>query len=321
MLSINKEAMRIVRKVIAEADQLNVKVSCSPIGATIIDMGLNCDGGWLAGKYFVEIGLGGMGHVSFGNFTLGEVTLPSIDVWVDNPVIAAVVSQAGSWKLGEGELAPIGSGPARAIAKADQWARIGTYTDHNDEAIVQLQSDKMPEESTLRFVSESCGIAPENLYVLIAPTASLVGSIQVSARTVEQVMIKLQYAGFDATTIVHAFGTAPVAPVIPDEFQAMGRVNDCLIYGGSTIIYTRTSDEEIEKVIDLIPFSARAKGLYGVPFAQIFDMFHRNWFEVDPLLDSPAKVTINNLNSGRTFTAGEINYDVLRRSLLLVEDG
>jgi methenyltetrahydromethanopterin cyclohydrolase len=34
------------------------------------------------------------------------------------------------------------------------------------------------------------------------------------------------------------------------------------------------------------------------------------------LVDSPAHVLINNLRSGRTFVGGQINYDVLKRSLL-----
>ena len=50
---------------------------------------------------------------SYGAWPLGNVTLPSINVWVDDPVLATVASQAGDWKLGEGEFATIGSGPAR----------------------------------------------------------------------------------------------------------------------------------------------------------------------------------------------------------------
>jgi methenyltetrahydromethanopterin cyclohydrolase len=51
-----------------------------------------------------------------------------------------------------------------------------------------------------------------------------------------------------------------------------------------------------------------------MPFAQIFDHFHHNWFEVPDLIDSPAKVIINSLQTGHSFVGGQINRELLSRS-------
>ncbi len=306
----------MIQDAIARADALNIGVARAACGAVLVDMGLACVGGWEAGRIFVEAGLGGLGRASYGAFPLGGVTLPSINVWVDDPVLATVASQAGDWKLGEGEFAPIGSGPARAIAHQDQWSARANYTDRADQVVIQLQTNRVPDDAVCRRVAEACGVAPENAYVVYAPTGSLVGSVQVASRTVEQVMVKLLVHGYDIDTVRAGFGVAPVAPVARDEGEAMGRVNDCLIYGGSTMLYVEADDAAIERVIGELCFDAHAGDLWGLPFGQIFERFGRNWFNVPHLVDSPARVLINNLRTGRTFAGGQINEDVLGRSLL-----
>ncbi|MBI4770690.1 MAG: methenyltetrahydromethanopterin cyclohydrolase [Chloroflexi bacterium] len=314
--SINQAAAGMIKDAIARADALSIRVSRATCGATLVDMGLGCSGGWEAGRIFVEAGLGGLGRATFGAFPVGDSVLPSINVWVDEPVIATVASQAGNWKLSEGEFAAIGSGPARAIAHEDEWSAYAHYTDQADEVVVQLQTTRVPDDAVCRHVAEACRVRPENVYVVFAPTGCLVGSIQVASRTVEQVMVKLLVHGFDIHTVRAGFGVAPVAPVARDEGEAMGRVNDCLIYGGTTMLYVETDDAPVEAAISQLCFDVHAGELWGLPFARIFERFGRNWFQVPPLVDSPARVFINNLKSGRTFAGGQIYEAVLRQSLL-----
>jgi methenyltetrahydromethanopterin cyclohydrolase len=316
MHSVNQAAASLIKDAIARADALNIKVARAACGATLVDMGLNCVGGWEAGRIFVEAGLGGLGRATYGAFPLGSSMLPSVNVWVDDPVLATVASQAGDWKLSEGEFAAIGSGPARAIAHQDQWSGHANYTDQADEVVIQLQTNRVPDEAVCLRVAEACRVKPENVYVVFAPTGCLVGSIQVASRTVEQVMVKLLVHGYDIHTVRSGFGVAPVAPVARDEGEAMGRVNDCLIYGGSTMLYVDADDAAIEAVIGEMCFDAHAGDLWGLPFAQIFERFGRNWFQVPHLVDSPARVLMNNLRSGRTFAGGQINEAALRQSLV-----
>ena len=72
MISINAEAMKIVRQVLADADALGVVVRRLDNGSTLIDMGLEATGGWRAAKAYTQITLAGLAEVSFEPFPLGD---------------------------------------------------------------------------------------------------------------------------------------------------------------------------------------------------------------------------------------------------------
>ena len=52
------------------------------------------------------------------------------------------------------------------------------------------------------------------------------------------------------------------------------------------------------------------------PFYEVFKRYEGDFYKIDPLLFSPAEVWLTSTTSGRTFHAGTLNPDVLRRSLL-----
>ncbi len=105
MFSISQESVRIVReKILPYAEQLNCQVHQLKNGAIVIDMGIEAPGGWMAGKLFVEATIGGLGHVDFGRFQLGQIDLPSIDVYIDHPATACLSSQFSSWPLPQSEV-------------------------------------------------------------------------------------------------------------------------------------------------------------------------------------------------------------------------
>jgi methenyltetrahydromethanopterin cyclohydrolase len=317
--SLNQAAVGIIKEVIARTDEYQIHAWKAKCGSTLVDMGLNCPGSWKAGQAFVEAGFGGLGKATYGKFEIGRFTVPSIDVWVDHPVLAVVASQAGCWELGSGELAMIGSGPARAVALADRWAGHGYRDTKATEVVVQLQTNRVPSDDLCLAVAEACHVSPEKVYVVFAPTACLVGAIQVASRTVEQVMIKLFLRGFDIHSVKSGFGMAPVAPLVNDEVEAMGRANDALFYGATTVLYVDAQDEVIAPIIEGFCFDVNSGEFWGTPFVSIFRHFHCNWFEVPDLVDSPAKLIINSLQTGHSFVAGQINLQVLSRSYFGVD--
>ncbi len=52
-----------------------------------------------------------------------------------------------------------------------------------------------------------------------------------------------------------------------------------------------------------------------MPFGELFRRYGGDFYKIDPLLFSPAEITITNAASGRTFHAGHVDTDVLRASL------
>ena len=119
--------------------------------------------------------------------------------------------------------------------------------------------------------------------------------------------------GFDVHAVHSGFGSCPLAPVAADELTAIGRTNDAVLYGGRAWYTVETDDELIERVIQELPSAASHD--YGTPFAELFRRYGGDFYKIDPLLFSPAEITITNSLSGRTFHAGAVNTAILRASL------
>lgn len=317
MFSINQQSVEIVKgKILPFSEQLNCKIHHLKNGATVVDMGVEAGGGWLAGKLFVEATIGGMGLVDFGHFHLGELDLPSVDVYIDHPVEATLSSQFSGWKMPgkdlPGYINPIGSGPARAIARNDIFSQSWHYRDIHHETVFAAQTQEIPDEPIAEMVAEACGLPVENVYILAAKTASLTGSIQVCSRTVEASVWRLCRRGFDIGKIISGMGTCPLAPPVMDELKAMDRVNTALLYGVTVRYVVNCTDAEIEAVINAAPFSASKR--YGERFIDIFEEGQRDFYKVDKDIHTVARYEITNYATGKTFRGGALREDLLKDS-------
>lgn len=314
MFSVNEEAAKIVRRMISEAEPLNIKVVKLDNGATILDCGISAAGGWLAGKYFVAATIAGLGEVTFGSSQLGELVLPTIDVYVDRPGIACLSSQFSGWRIPGikyNTLAPLGSGPARAIAQNDKFCKPVPYVDRNHQVVWAIQTTVLPDVAMTDSVAAACGISPEDLYVLAAATGSFAGAMQVVARNVEPAMWRVASKGFDPNKVICGYGSSPLPPIVRDELKAMDRVNTSLLYGTSVLLYVDCTDAEVEAVIDQLPLSGSR--LYGEEFIDIFERGNRDFYEIDKDVHTVARFTMNNVATGRTFSAGTIRPDLLEK--------
>jgi methenyltetrahydromethanopterin cyclohydrolase len=137
--------------------------------------------------------------------------------------------------------------------------------------------------------------------------------VQIVARSVETGLHKMDVLGFDVRRVVSAMGTAPLPPVAKNDLRAIGRTNDCVLYGGQARYTIRAEDDELAELAKRLPASASSD--YGSPFYDIFKRYDNDFYKIDPMLFSPAEVWLTNATSGRTFHAGRLNPDVLRSSL------
>lgn len=319
MISVNREAALIVEGMVAQADVLGIAVSRLPGGARLLDCGVAAPGGLQAGKYLAEVCMGGLGQVTFLPLAFGgdegpAFWLPGLGVAVDQPAIGCMASQYAGWAIKRGKYFAMGSGPARALAAVEKLYEKLDYHDQADSAVIVLETRQLPTDEVAAYIADKCGVPVAALTLLIAPTASLAGGIQISARVVETGLHKLVELGFDVRQVLSGYGTAPIAPVDRDDMHAIGRTNDCVLYGGQVFYTVRADDAELADLIDRIPSAASRD--YGQPFYRLFKQYGGDFYAIDPLLFSPAQVTINNVASGRSFTAGRLNAGVLRASLL-----
>ncbi|MDR1516154.1 MAG: methenyltetrahydromethanopterin cyclohydrolase [Synergistaceae bacterium] len=314
--NLNDRAYKIVKKMIKVSEHIGVTVSRAQNGAALIDAGIKTPGSPEAGRLFAEVCLGGTAEVSLGLSELGGASLPSVTVVVSDPVRGCMASQYAGWTIkteGERPYFAMGSGPARALYGAEEiFKTIGNTerTEKPQAAVLALETRTYPPEDVLQYIAGRCGVEPEKLFVLLAPTASIAGCVQVAARIVETGLHKLHELGFDIKSVTAGWGTAPIAPVAANDGVAIGWTNDGILYGGRTWYTANCEDEEITKILDKLP--AGASSDYGTPFFDLLKRYEWDFYKIDPMLFSPAEICINNARSGRTYRAGAITPSILK---------
>jgi methenyltetrahydromethanopterin cyclohydrolase len=311
-LSINKRTNPLVKDLLVNASALNLLVTEHDSGAMIIDAGIEAIGGLEAGRRIAEICMGGLGTVSFQNDNTFKNWPISVKVHAKSPIIACLGSQYAGWALSHEKFFSLGSGPARAIAQREDIFEELAYKDHSAHTVLVLETDKVPPSEIIEKVAHDTKIRPANLTFILTPTRSLAGTVQITARVLEVALHKLHAVHFPLEHLVDGYGVAPIPAPSPDFLIGMGRTNDAILFGGFVHLYVNCDDVAAAQLAQAMPSSASKD--YGRPFAEIFKAVNMDFYQIDPLLFSPAKVTVTNLKSGNSFFAGDFNEALLEKS-------
>jgi methenyltetrahydromethanopterin cyclohydrolase len=225
-----------------------------------------------------------------------------------------MASQYAGWAIQPEGFFAMGSGPLRAHARVERelFARLG-YAERAERGVLVLEGRTIPDADVVRWIAGRAGLEPDRLLVAVAPTASLAGGVQIVARVLETALHKMDQLGFDVRRVQAGIGTAPLPPVARNDLRAIGRTNDCVLYGGVARFHVHADDEELATLAERLPASASDD--YGTPFHEIFERYGRDFYRIDPMLFSPAVVELTSLTSGRTHAAGRTSLEVLERSL------
>ena len=314
-LGMNERAGLLCDSCVAKADELRVDVQVLGSGAHVLDMGVQVPGGLAAGRALAEICMGGLGHVSFVPLTIGGDTWSGVHVWTDHPAASCMASQYAGWIVNPEGYFAMGSGPLRAKARVERelFAKLG-YAEDATRGVLVLETRTRPTDEVAVWVAGKSGLAADAMTFVVAPTASVAGGVQIVARVIETGLHKMDTLGFDVTRVVSAQGTAPIPPVAKNDLRAIGRTNDCILYGGQARFLVDATDDELAALAARLPASASLD--YGTPFREIFTRYDNDFYKIDPLLFSPAEVWLTSSSSGRTFHGGRLAPDVLRASLL-----
>ena len=151
-----------------------------------------------------------------------------------------------------------------------------------------------------------------NLALLVAPTSSIAGNLQIVARSIETALHKLFELDFDVSRIECATGWAPLSPVAADDLTGIGRTNDAILYGGRVTLLVHGDDASIEAIGPTVPSSGSS--MYGKPFLEVFEEAGRDFYKIDPQLFSPAEIVFQNIDTGSVHRFGEINSPILLKS-------
>lgn len=302
--ALNERTWKLADAVVADAARLRLSVA-EVAGSRVIDCGVKQLGGLEAGQRLAEICLAGLGHVT-------PAAGATVVVQTDQPLLACMASQYAGWQLTGEKYFAMGSGPMRAASRREPlFEQIG-YGEQASRVVGVLETSKLPTEEVCRKIAGQCGVTPQNVTLLCARTASLAGTVQVVARSIETALHKMHELGYDLKKVGSGFGSAPLPPVAADDLVGIGRTNDAILYGGDVTLWVRDDDARLAEIGPQIPASASRD--YGEPFAAIFERAGRDFYKIDPLLFSPAQITLNNLASGKSHRFGQLRPDVLERS-------
>jgi methenyltetrahydromethanopterin cyclohydrolase len=314
-LGMNERAWRLADQAIGRCAELRVAEHRLSNLARVLDAGVEVRGGLGAGLLLARLCMGGLGHVAFASLIIGGRAWPGVEVWTDHPAASCMASQYAGWAISPEGFFAMGSGPLRAKARVEKelFGKLG-YREEAARGVLVLEGRTLPTEDVAEWVARKAGLGTSGLTFAVAPTASLAGGVQIAARVIETGLHKMDTIGFDVRRVLSATGTAPYPPLARNDLRAIGRTNDCVLYGGQARYTVDAGDDELAELASRLPASASPD--YGAPFYEIFKRYDHDFYKIDPMLFSPAEVWLTSVASGRTFHAGSTRVDVLDASLL-----
>jgi methenyltetrahydromethanopterin cyclohydrolase len=314
--SVGRTVQPELTRLLEEAGALRLGVEHGPGGALLVDAGIDRPGGIEAGLRIALICMGGLGRVGLA----GGSPFPSapfcLTVRTAMPVLACLGSQYAGWSLshGKGKEAWLGmaSGPGRARAAKEPLFEELRYRDDASRACFVLETDRVPPAGLIDQVARDCGLPASALTFILTPTSSLAGTAQIVSRVLEVALHKAHALGFPLEQIVDGLGRAPLPPPAPDFLGAMGRTNDAVLFGGEVQLFVAGPEAEAAKLARDLPSSASKD--YGRPFKELFQEAGGDFYKIDPMLFSPARVLVTALDSGRSFEGGGLAPELIARS-------
>lgn len=320
--SMNVAAKKIADKMFDDASSYKLIATTLSNGTRLIDCGVNAKGSIKGGELFTKVCLGGISDVgiSIPGDLSDIMAMPAVKVKTDFPALSTLGSQKAGWKIDVDDYFAIGSGPAQAHKFVNNIIYDMTgYTEESDVAVITLESDKLPDENVAEYIARECGVKTENLTILVAPTSSLVGSIQISGRALETGVYKMfEIMDFDVTKITYAAAITPITPVDPDSIKAMGKTNDAIIFGGRAYYYIEPEEgESLEELATNLPSSA-SEG-YGKKFIELFEEADYDFYKMPKDVFAPAQVIVNDMLTGEMFHTGFIDLKRLKESFEVKE--
>jgi methenyltetrahydromethanopterin cyclohydrolase len=308
MDSLNRMAIELVDEALEFVDELNVEAVELDAGATVMDFGVDADGGLEAGLLLAEVQTAGLASVQTAMGDVEGVPLPEVTLSTDKPALGLLCAQKAGWELAfDSGYDGLGSGPARAlVAEEAEFEAVG-YVDEFDLTVLTVESIDLPTDEVARHVADRAGVPESGVFLPTYALGSTAGSVTGAARAAELAAFRLFELGYDPLDLLSATGVAPVAPVSYDETEAMARTNDAVAYGGRVYLQVR----EDAAVFDQVPSTVGEE--FGVPFAEVFERVDYDVSELPASTFGPAQVTVDVVD-GPTYALGGTDEAVVAES-------
>ena len=305
--SLNHRALDLCHIAKEQSHLLDIEVSKFG-GVTVLDFGAQNLGQLASGLMLARICMSDLATVNLGYDS--ELGLPEVSIHTDHPLSACIASQYAGWSFSDKDFFAMASGAARMCRGQEELLEEFELQQPSEVAVAVLETSQLPTESICQNFLHACSA---NQGVLcVARTASLPGTLQVVARSVETALHKLHEVGWDLRTVRSGLGTAPLPPIAKDDFTALGWTNDAILYGGRVNLWVDVDEAKLKELGPKIP--SCSSDSFGRPFAELFAAADHDFYKMDKLLFSPASVVFHNIRSGMTHSFGQRRTDLLKDS-------
>ena len=250
--------------------------------------------------------------MSFTPLVLEGRWFPGLTVVTDRPALACLASQYAGWRLDRDGYFAMASGPGRALIRAEELYDDLDADESARTAVLCLETRDPPPEPVAELRGRASRCEARRLDAVVRADRER-GRRGADCRAGHRDRAaQAPRARFDVRRVVSGFGSCPLPPVAKTDPEAIGRTNDAVLYGGQVELTVDAPDEELEAIVPRMPASASKD--HGEPFGSVLERAGWDFYEIDPLLFSPAEVRLTSVSSGRSFHAGAVEIDVLERS-------
>lgn len=281
------------------------------LGASILDFGIAARGGLRAGVELAKLTGGMLTDVKIVSASSLE-QLSAVQCQTDFPLQSCIGSQYAGWPISVEKFFGMGSGPARMIRGREPVLGEYELVESNSATVLCLESRTVPDSAVVEHVAAELKMDPSQVKIAIAPTGSIAGTLQVVARCLETSLHKLHEIGFDLSKVRSGLASAPIPPVATDDLKGIGVTNDAILFGGIVDLWVDCPEEIILELGEKTPSSSSKD--FGTPFYDLFKANQFDFYKIDPLLFSPAKVTFHNLQTGKSTAFGKTDVDLINQS-------
>jgi len=315
-ISLNKQSQAILNTLIQNAESLQVKVHKLSNGTRVVDAGVNVPGSLRAGLLISRVALGGLGEVTMTEEEYDGLNLPTVHVMVDQPALSLFCCQYPVPTIPLGAYKGIWSGPGKIhLRQPKQVFNLIDYSEPSKVAVFLVQSDQLPDSKVTSSLAKLCRVEPSQLSLVVVPTQSVAGAVQVAARVLEDPLGRaVKVLHYPLNRIKAMVGSAPLSPVYAGIWRKPGLTTDDMLFYASRITFfieARPSDDLQNLAMNL---TSAVLPRFGMSFYEMLK-------EVDFVferLDSPsyasASITIYDMTSGRLYQAGRLHMDQIRKT-------
>lgn len=287
-------------------EELKIILALSPCGARVYDAGIHAGSSLEAGLLMAAAGTADLAVIDIKLDGSYGLPWPTVQLTSNYPFQACYLSQAAHWPVRIGNFFAMGSGPACLLNPNLGLQQSYNFEENSEYAVLVLETRTLPDDEVCRMLATICQVAPERLAVIVSPTASLAGAVQIAARSVETALHKLHQLGVDLKAIQEGLGCCPIAPPVSDDLAALGSTNDMMMLASQVWLQVKgIPDADLQQIARQVPASTSPS--YGKPFLETLKQAG-DFYQIDPGLFAPAEITLVNADTGHIFHEGAVDH-------------